>query len=331
MMMTMKTYPKRFHAILLMIVCLLALTSGFAFAFPADIGLFVAGKAQWGINASGVSQRGGSSTPYYQEVYDQTNYSLLARQTEGTWSEGIFPETMKASSNAKAYFGLLGVKSSAWTNGAPELSSRSLVHLLDSVGVWRYDAYSEATASFHDSWMIDAGALNGTTGTLTVGIDLDGTRQGAFYNHASFLSLNMTNYGLGSASNNDIYAGHYELTIPFRFGVSNHIQMTLSSAAGSGTQVFYHSDYWDEEETGHQVSRGQGQVVDFYNTARIDALTFYDAAGAPITGAVFTAGSNHDYLNSAQPVPVPGTLLLLSTSLMVICAIGRRRYSGLDA
>ena len=98
---------------------------------------------------------------------------------------------------------------------------------------------------------------------------MEGTRPVAYYDHPASLSLHLYNFGYGHAYHIDVYAGQYELSIPFRFGVDNNVQMTLDASAGAATRIwnFYY----------HQTNRGGTQDVDFYNTAVTNSFAFYDA------------------------------------------------------
>ena len=292
-------------------------------AFAANVGLLVNGSASWAVNNSGASQRFGSSTPYYVYAGGPAT-SPLIRETQGTWNEGVMPEAMKASSSARADFGSLGVRSYAYASTGIYGTNELLVDYLDSVGVWRYDALAAATAAFEDTWNIDAGTLNGTTGTLKIGVTLDGSRTPSEYNHSSGLNLSMVNYAKGEANINGIDAGQYLLAIPFTFGVDNNVKMELASSATSGTERFYHGDGWVPSEAGHHVSRGMVTDVNFYDTAWINSLNLFDASGKKITDYTMATASGHDYTFASTSVPEPATMLLFSLGLLGLAGVRRK-------
>ncbi len=164
-----------------------------------------------------------------------------------------------------------------------------------------------------DGWQIDVpGITAGTDGTLSLTVGLDGMRTSPFRNAGSYLGLGFTNYGngvvKGSASVNQAYAGTYVLTVPFVFGIKNGVTMGLTAETS-----FYNEFTFGE------------QYVDFYDSAKITDLTFFDALNNKITNFTFIADFGHDYLPSSQPVPEPATLILFGSGLAALAGFKRKK------
>ncbi len=274
-------------------------------AFAADVGLQVNGGAGFAFKPGGSAAWYDGAPSYYEQNYNQTSYSLLTGETkeiwEGTWSsQGNYATySGMAESNAKAYFGSLGVYSYAWVsekNASPNYPGN----------YWDWQTSASANASFIDVWRVDvAGVTPGTVGTLSVAVDLSGSRTGNWRNHASSAGLLLYDYTTrGRAQYNDINPGHYLLSISFIYGQDNNIMMSLTSENSSFNEFF---------------GGGVASYVDFYDTANITGLTFSDASGNAFTDYTLTTGSGHDY----TAVPIPATAWLLGSGL--ISLIGFRR------
>jgi hypothetical protein len=281
----------------------------------ATTSLAVIGDAGQTINSGGVDQRYFHAPSYYIEV-SGPQVSPLVGNTEGVWSNtSIFSVDNKALSSARANYGSLGVRSMSWANGGmyddliPEMAAKN---------IWEYRANSSAVASFTDGWTVDAGSLNGTIGTLSVTVELEGTRQAAYDYHSANLSLGVTNYSRGSHSKQDLYAGLYTFNVPFMFGSVNNIKFELgafTSAAGH-VDSFYYRHY----------RQGGIQDVDFLNTATVTGLALYSSDNAIVSNYVFTSESGHDYFRVSQPVPVPSAALLFGSCLFGFLGFRRRRF-----
>lgn len=275
--------------------------------------LQVSGKAWQGINPGGIDQRMFAAPSYYTEM-SGPQATPLTGLTEKTWSNtGVFSEDNKALSSARADFGSLGVRSMAWANGT---MYDALIPLMGQKNIWFYQAYAETAASFVDVWTVDAGSLNGTIGTLSVNVELEGNRQPSYYNHSSYLSLEMENYAYGHDYKHDIYAGLYTFEVPFLFGAENTIKFVLRADASAAGQVF--NFYY------RQYSQGGIQDVDFLNTATVTGFTLYSSDKTLVSNYEFTSESGHDYFTASQPVPVPSAVLLLGSSLIGILGIRRK-------
>lgn len=277
--------------------------------------LHVIGNAEQTINSGGSNQQYFFAPSYYKEV-SGPQVSPLVGYTEGVWSNTqIFDVDNKAISSARADYGSLGVRSMSWANGG---MYDDLIPVMYEKYIWEYRATSTAVASFTDAWTVNAGSLNGTIGTLSVTVELEGTRQAEYEYHSANLSLGMTNYYYGSDNKQNLYAGLYTFDVPFMFGSENNIKFELradTSAAGH-VDNFYYRHY----------KQGGIQDVDFLNTATVTGLVLYSSDKTLVSDYVFTSESGHDYFTASQPVPVPSTVLLLGSSLIGILGIRRRMY-----
>lgn len=286
-------------------LALLACASG-AWAFPTNVGLFVAGGAGGGMNSGGASARSGGATPYFIEAYNQASYPTLTGHSQGEWAfTGLLsgPES-GATSDASANFGSLGVRSWAWAYDAPH-------SVYNDRYIFQFGASASATASFFDSWYISApGQLAGATGSLDVTIGLSGSRDYSRYIDYTNLNLQLTNYTAGqSRSVDDASPGTYVLSIPVVLGQWNNIQLNLLAEASSA----WLADSWSV------ISPGGEQSVDFLHTASVDGITLRDGNGAAISDFSLSALSGHDYLPATPPppagIPEPGALALVCTAL----------------
>jgi hypothetical protein len=158
---------------------------------------------------------------------------------------------------------------------------------------------------------VDAAGLTGTIGTLSVDVDLSGSRTGNWDNHFSSASLSLYDYTTDSRAKltEDIEAGHYLLTISFTYGEDNAIVMALTSANSSFNEY---------------LGGGVASFVDFYNTANISGLTFRDASGNIITNYDMITGSGHDYTPDNSAVPEPVSMLLLGCGLFGVIGLRRK-------
>jgi hypothetical protein len=290
------------------ILCLVILMSTPVLAFAADVGLQVNGGAGFAFKPGGSAQWFDGAPPYFEQRYNQTSYSLLTGQTKGNWG-GTWSDTQGnyatysgiAESKAKANFGSLGVYSYAWVSEKDASTNHP-------GNYWDWQTSASANASFSDVWRVDViGVTPGTVGTLSVDVDLSGSRTANWQNHNSSASLSLYDYTTASRAQyiEDIDAGHYVLNISFIYGQDNAIMMDLTSGNSSFNEFF---------------GGGVASYVDFYNTANITGLTFRDSSGNELTDYTLTTGSGHDY----DAVPIPAAFWLLGSGLIGLIGIRRK-------
>ncbi len=291
-------------------VWLLSGTSAFSAEPSPYVGFQISGSAGEAINNGGSSQRFYSATPFYTEVYGQSSYSELSGRTEAFWSNtGVYVPEASAQSAARAYFGTLGVKSYTWAQNGDwnELGPKN---------IFSYGAQASANASFSDLWSVNVnGMAPNTIGTLSVTVDLEGTRTGSWDDHTSDLRLNFYDFRTQQGYYlNNVSAGVYNLTVPFVLNTANNISMSLTGGASV--------DY------AHNVAPGGESFVDFMNTAKVTDLTFFDASGIKINDYTFTAASGYDYLANTVVTPEPASIILFSVGGAVMAFTRRRRSVG---
>jgi hypothetical protein len=292
---------------MLLVLCLIALMLSPVFALAADVGLLVNGGGGFIFKPGGASQWLANAAPYYKEAFNQPSYNVLTGQTQGswngTWQDGqgnMAVYSGSAESQATAYFGSLGVKSYAWVS--------------EKDGYYDWQTSASANAAFSDVWRISGPSLGTSNGSVTIAVNLTGTRTDPWQNHGTSLTLKLYNYlfhagaQYGDTTDNPLDAGLYFLTIPFRYGTDNNVAMSLTSGAGS----------FNEYSGG-----GVAAFVDFYNTAKVTGLTFRDANGNIVTNYAMTTASGYNY----NAVPVPPAVWLLGSGLLGLIGL-RRKISG---
>jgi PEP-CTERM motif len=117
--------------------------------------------------------------------------------------------------------------------------------------------------------------------------------------------------------------------ITFEWGQPFYLQMFLAVGAGTPLSSLLDCNGGDACLT-PTTGAGSG-TADFYNTMLLSGLVPTDANGDPVLNAEFSSGSGATYSLDgivAQPVPEPGSLVLLGTGSMVLAYKRRRDASG---
>lgn len=298
------------YTFILMVACatwLFSTTSAFA-----DVGLHVSGGAGEQINNGGSTQRLYSAPSYYQDAYGQSSYSELTGHTEAAWyNTGVYSPEAKTESSARAYFGSLGVKSYNWVHDGN-------VTLLGPAGIFSYGTNSTANASFADEWLVHVDGYEANTpGTLSLAVNLEGTRTDSWQNHFSTLNLNFYDYTNHQGSYlNNIYEGNYVINIPFLLNAQNNISMSLTAESNAGFEGY--------NDARGVITPGGYSLVDFLNTAEVTDLSFFDATGKEITDYTFNAASMYDYQGHANVTPEPVSMLLFGLGGVTLALIRRK-------
>lgn len=281
----------------------------------AEVGLHVNGGAGEQINSGGSTQRLYSAPSYYTDAYGQSSYSELTGYSEATWSNtGVYSPEAKVESSARAYFGSLGVKTYGW------VSSGSVAQL-GPAGIFSYGVNSGANASFSDEWMVHVDGFGANTpGTLSLTVDLEGTRVDSEEDYFSTLNLNFYDYTNHQGYYlNDINEGEYVITIPFLLNATNNISMSLTAGANP-----YFEGYNDIRGV---ITPGGYSIVDFLNTAEVTDISFFDVTGQNITDYTFTAASKHDYEANTNVTPEPASILLFGLGGGALAFLRRKQRS----
>jgi hypothetical protein len=114
--------------------------------------------------------------------------------------------------------------------------------------------------------------------------------------------------------------------ITFEWGQPFYLQMVLAVGAGTPVTSLLDCNHGDACLT--PISGTGSGTADFYNTMLLSGLIPRDANGDPVLNAQFSSGSGSTYSLDgivAQPVPEPGSLLLLGTGVMALAHKRRRR------
>ncbi|MFA5904513.1 MAG: hypothetical protein WC836_11325 [Desulfobacula sp.] len=287
---------------LVFLLCLVSLMSTPVLAFAANVGLRVTGGGAFTFSPAGSNQWSDDMISYDTTSSNIPQIGTSNKDWNGTWISGANKASYagKGTSDANADFGKLGVSSYAQVSGKTEWG--------DNVPYtyWDWSVGTSAFASFEDEWLMDLGSLNGTTGTISIDVYLDGNRTSNMEHFNTTLGLTFGNHTANyqKTYGPDISEGLFTFTADFKYGETNNIYMSLISGASSYNQ-------WGD---------GGESYVNFLNTAQVTGLTFYDATGNEITGYTLTTGSGHNY----AAVPSPSTVWLLGSGLMALAGFGRK-------
>ncbi len=200
--------------------------------------------------------------------------------------------------------------------GVMHVSSRSNFSVTDE------QAFAGGYASFQDVLTISDRALDGQTGILLIGYDLDGTVSQTGISSA-FLQLaarvfapTLQNYLIDYQSTTATSA---LIPQPFYFTFGSPFTLYFSLQAATGTEAVLSGG-------GYVLESGSGSgtgVADFSNTFTLSRLAVEDAGGNPVSGALFSSDSGTIYGQDGV-VPEPSALLLIVPG---IAFFGFRRKS----
>jgi hypothetical protein len=180
---------------------------------------------------------------------------------------------------------------------------------------------TEVPSGMSDTLTISDPTLNGTPGSLLIGLSLDATANATDTSTNGILNAAVLDAYTGvpvsgfptagsafvfAASLNTSYAG---TAIPFTYGQPFSIEAYLETVALLECQDATACASWS----------GGPITVDATHTAVIDSLSVFDANGNPVSSANWsaTAASGLDYTATGIAAPEPSSLALLGTGLLM--------------
>jgi hypothetical protein len=218
-------------------------------------------------------------------------------------------------------------------------ASGSYSDLSDSTRVAFAFAYvtDQLTLTAHD---MNGNDLTGS-GTLDISFLLDGELQGgpdggggALFTGVAVgptselfgpdIQAHLFQYATSGPHAGPLPSGPIVAPVTFVWGEPFYLTMIL--AVGAGTPITSLLDCYGGDACLTPVSGAGSGTADFYHTMSLTGLQPKDALGNPVLNTRFVSGSTAVYSIDgivAQPVPEPGSLLLLGTGLAV--AFKRRR------
>ena len=208
-----------------------------------------------------------------------------------------------------------------------------------------YDLSSASTRdAFAFAYVTDQLTLTGGTGsgTLDISFLLDGVLQGTGGGGGAMFAAvtwgqNPELFGSGNQGQLYQYAtsGPHADPVPSSpvvfsasFDWDKPFYLTMVLAVGAGTPLSSLIDCNGGDACLTPTTGTGSGTVDFYHTMLLSGLVPKDANGNPVLNAQFSSGSGATYSLDgivAQPVPEPGSLLLLATGAMALAHKRRRR------